>query len=715
MTDVPVNNVLPLVTVTAAGGQTVFSYPFLVQTSAQLSVIETTDPTGTPVEKTLVEGTDYSILGVGEATGGTITLDPTEYPTGATAGTLYTLSRATPIERTTDFPFRGNFSAGAINTELDTLTIVQQELERDIQRAVTLPINDPLSSAELPLQALRANKAFHFDSSGAPLMVTPTDASGTVVTADGSTAARALAERFSDWINVKDHDAIGDGVTDDAPKIAAAVAAAAAAGSELYWPNGTYLTASSIANLHTVRHRGPGIIKRGTDLFAVEPQDSNTNVIYIAASGGLDTNDGLSSSEPFATVQAALDIVTNYGGVLRGTWRFDLAAGTYTEDGIQIQELTYSNNAVQIQGPDVSGGVPTAIISGSGGSANGLIFNRKIEAQVKDIKFTTFGTTRDAVIISQMSDVRTINVHVDGAQRGVLVDELSKARIEGGIIDNCDDEGINVVNANATIGLSGGFLGPTIQSCARGVGAKEASDVRVDDTTIQDCTIGIRAEEQTRIGLNGTVNLKRNTTALQTEESGIIEFGGTINYNDNSVDSNTVNFKAFGFGVRADEVRSPDGVAFRPRFIDSDTHNHTGDTLETTLKTFTDAIRSNTFVFKGKTLNVKLITERSGTAGAATVRLKLGGTLFASFTVPATPAGPGWAEAKFIHKGIDQANTQDVSVFFIDSGGNIEVSRNNRTLTLDDTAGDLDLTVTVQLVNGADTVGTRLIEVYETG
>ena len=200
MPDIPVVDQNPRVQVAASGGQTQFSYNFFIGTASQLSVIET-KPTGF---RKLVQGVDYTVTsGIGSNQGGQITLDPTAYPSGATAGDLYTLFREIPIERPADYPFRGPFDSPVVNVDFDTLYLAQQERRRDIDRALALPFDDPLQSVELPRD--RANKALQFDGAGAPIAVEPTDASGTSVTATGSTTSRQLAERWADIAHSKDY------------------------------------------------------------------------------------------------------------------------------------------------------------------------------------------------------------------------------------------------------------------------------------------------------------------------------------------------------------------------------------------------------------------------------------------------------------------------------------------------------------------------------
>jgi hypothetical protein len=64
--------------------------------------------------------------------------------------------------------------------------------------------------------------------------------SESVVVATGSSASRSLGDRFGETVNVKDFGAVGDGSTNDAPAIRAAVAYAVANNKAVYFPSGTY-------------------------------------------------------------------------------------------------------------------------------------------------------------------------------------------------------------------------------------------------------------------------------------------------------------------------------------------------------------------------------------------------------------------------------------------------------------------------------------------
>lgn len=66
------------------------------------------------------------------------------------------------------------------------------------------------------------------------------------VTATGSTASRALQDRFAEVVNVKDYGAKGDGTTYDTAAVQAAANAIPAGGGVLYIPAGTYLTNGTV-------------------------------------------------------------------------------------------------------------------------------------------------------------------------------------------------------------------------------------------------------------------------------------------------------------------------------------------------------------------------------------------------------------------------------------------------------------------------------------
>lgn len=253
--------------------------------------------------------------------------------------------------------------------------------------------------------------------------------------------------------NLKDDfSAVGDGTTNDQSAIASAVAASYASGQELYWPDGTYLTTATITNFHDVQHRGPGILKRGSDLFYVDPSlnPGQTNELYISTTGS-NTNDGLSSSEPRLTTQATGDLIYKYtyGDV---TWKIWHAAGTYSTTGITFTKPFPSPNRVQFLGVSVGAGVqPTVIIQATTPTTNiiGLYLQNNIRAQISDINFKNFReaaspsslTLGVGLLVDGRCEVYTTNLWTDDCDNGVYVANGSQIRVTAG------RHGYNSINA----------------------------------------------------------------------------------------------------------------------------------------------------------------------------------------------------------------------------------------------------------------------------
>ena len=139
---------------TATSSQTVFSVPFEFFSNADLKVYigETL--------KTLT--THYTVTGAGVTGGGSITLT-----SGATAGQVVTIVRDIPVSRVTDFPLSGPFVVDDLNTELDRLTAIAQQLETKLTRTVRLDdFDQPNTFQVLPSKTSRAGKIMAFDTNG---------------------------------------------------------------------------------------------------------------------------------------------------------------------------------------------------------------------------------------------------------------------------------------------------------------------------------------------------------------------------------------------------------------------------------------------------------------------------------------------------------------------------------------------------------------------
>ncbi len=120
-------------------------------------------------------------------TGGFIKLNDTNDNTFS-----YTIFRDTPVERTSDFPTSGPFNISTLNTELDKLFAIMQQLESAVGRAMTLKDSDSATTIDIPLTSARANRLLAFDGSGNSI-AGPTTASVTDVGTQLSAATTAAS------------------------------------------------------------------------------------------------------------------------------------------------------------------------------------------------------------------------------------------------------------------------------------------------------------------------------------------------------------------------------------------------------------------------------------------------------------------------------------------------------------------------------------------
>ena len=141
------------------GSTTVFAYNFKIFAQTDLSVI-LRSAAGTETVQQLT--TNYTVSGVGEASGGNVTMG-----VAPPSGTTLTILRVQPNLQGLDLVPNDPFPAGSMEDALDKLTFMVQTHDEEIGRSIKASPTNVISGSEFTVSATdRANKLFSFDSSG---------------------------------------------------------------------------------------------------------------------------------------------------------------------------------------------------------------------------------------------------------------------------------------------------------------------------------------------------------------------------------------------------------------------------------------------------------------------------------------------------------------------------------------------------------------------
>ena len=144
------------------GSTSAFSYTFKIFDDDDVTVIIRTDSTGAETVKT--KTTHYTVSGVGNAGGGTITFTSGNIPA---SGETVLLLRNTPLTQATDYTPNDPFPAATHEDALDKLTLIGQDTQEEVDRSIKLSRANTMTSTEFTVPAAtRANKIFAFDGSG---------------------------------------------------------------------------------------------------------------------------------------------------------------------------------------------------------------------------------------------------------------------------------------------------------------------------------------------------------------------------------------------------------------------------------------------------------------------------------------------------------------------------------------------------------------------
>lgn len=156
MSTVPINNKKPFNSYIATAGQSIFTFDWYVLKKEYVKVYKN--------NILLTYLIDYTVQFTGQTEGGTITL---KIP--AEVDDTIVISRQSIISRTSSYTESGEFRASAVNTDLNYLVTVLQELSFLIERCVILSPSDADTTQLnliLPILKDRLGKYLAFDNNG---------------------------------------------------------------------------------------------------------------------------------------------------------------------------------------------------------------------------------------------------------------------------------------------------------------------------------------------------------------------------------------------------------------------------------------------------------------------------------------------------------------------------------------------------------------------
>lgn len=160
----------------STGSDSTLNYPFDFKVFEESHLLVVVQEIETGDETELVLDTDYTVDGVGDTDGGSITLtDSGQAWIGAsTLKEEYAISivRNMPIQQTSDIRNQGDFYPEVHEDTFDKMVMLVQQMQDMLDRSLKVRTTDYTSSLELPTVADRAGNFLAFDSNGDPIAST---------------------------------------------------------------------------------------------------------------------------------------------------------------------------------------------------------------------------------------------------------------------------------------------------------------------------------------------------------------------------------------------------------------------------------------------------------------------------------------------------------------------------------------------------------------
>jgi hypothetical protein len=448
--------------VTANTTQLTIDFPFF--SLDDINVIVTS---AAGVDTTLTRGTGtgtFAVVGTSVDdgfSGGHITLGDTY----SDAATKFTIFRDITVERTTDFPTSGPFNVSALNTELDKIFAIEQELETKIGRTMKLADSDTAASLTLPNLDTRKGKTLAFNNTTGLPEAGPSIAD--VQTVSSASADIATLADIEDGTDATDAIQTVAGISANVTTVAgissnvSTVAGISANVTTVAGNNSNVTTvASNISSVNTVASNITDVIAVANDLA-----EATSEIVTVAD----DLNEAVSEIDTVANSITNVDAVgTNIANVNTVA---GISSNVTTVAGVSSDVTTVagvSGNVTTVAG--IASDVTTVAADGTDiGTVAGISSNVSTVAGISANVTTVAGVSSDVTAVAGISaNVTTVANNVAGvnsfADRYRIGSSNPTTSLdEGDLFFNTTDNELKVYNGSSWVAASSSVNGTSVR------------------------------------------------------------------------------------------------------------------------------------------------------------------------------------------------------------------------------------------------------------